>query len=157
MGGMRRGSGEPAAPGGQPPWGAVGDFIRTQRQLAQLSLRQLAELADVSNPYLSQIERGLHRPSAQVLRGIAKALDLSAESLYTQAGLLDKSPVARAGGSDVEAAIRVDAALSEEQKRTLIGVYRGFLGLAHSAPRSGPRSGTPDREAAAAASRRRKA
>jgi transcriptional regulator with XRE-family HTH domain len=137
---MAREPGGPA-PQGKPGWAAVGEFIRTQRQLAQLSLRQLAELADVSNPYLSQVERGLHRPSAQVLRGIAKALDLSAESLYTQAGLLDKSTAAPDAVPDVEAAIRLDPTLGDEQKRTLIDVYRGFLAAAASDP-GGPARGT---------------
>ena len=72
------------------PWSALGDFIRSQRQLARLSLRQLAELTSVSNPYLSQIERGLYRPSAQVLKSIAEALHLSAETIYAEAGLLDQ-------------------------------------------------------------------
>ncbi|MBJ7599101.1 MAG: transcriptional regulator [Candidatus Nephthysia bennettiae] len=104
-------------------WQTLGEFIRTQRQFARLSLRQMAELARVSNPYLSQVERGLYRPSAEVLKGIAEALHISAETMYAQAGLLDPSTE---GG--VETAIHVDPHLSAEQKETLIRVYRGFLG-----------------------------
>jgi len=107
---------------------AVGDFIRLQRGLADLSLRQLSQLSDVSNAYLSQVERGLYMPSAQVLKNIAEALDLSAETLYQRAGLLDDR--AREEGSepaDVERAIRLDETLTAEQKEALMGVYRGFV------------------------------
>jgi transcriptional regulator with XRE-family HTH domain len=106
-------------------WAAVGEFIRAQRRIANLSLRQLASMAQVSNPYLSQIERGLHRPSAQVLKGIAEALQISAESLYAQAGLLDEGREHVSGG--VEQAIRLDPNLTTDQKETLIRVYRGLL------------------------------
>jgi transcriptional regulator with XRE-family HTH domain len=106
-------------------WTAVGEFIRAQRRLANLSLRQLASMAQVSNPYLSQIERGLHRPSAQVLKGIADALEISAQSLYAQAGLLDEAREPVSGG--VEQAVRLDPSLTTEQKETLIRVYRGLL------------------------------
>jgi transcriptional regulator with XRE-family HTH domain len=109
------------------PWSALGDFIRSQRQLARLSLRQLAELTSVSNPYLSQIERGLYRPSAQVLKSIAEALHLSAETLYAQAGLLDQRDGQDGDTPRVEQAIRLDPRLTTEQKETLIRVYRGFL------------------------------
>jgi transcriptional regulator with XRE-family HTH domain len=109
------------------PWTALGDFIRSQRQLARLSLRQLAELTSVSNPYLSQIERGLYRPSAQVLKSIAEALHMSAETMYAEAGLLDHRFEEEAGSPRVEQAIRLDPALSTEQKEALIQVYRGFL------------------------------
>lgn len=102
---------------------SVGDFIRMQRSLGHLSLRQLAELADISNAYLSQVERGLYTPSAQVLKNIAQALDLSAEALYSRAGLLDD---ARAEGGGVEEAIRLDDALTADQKETLLRVYRSF-------------------------------
>ena len=105
----------------------VGDFIRMQRRLGQLSLRQLADLADVSNAYLSQVERGLYTPSAQVLKSIAHALDLSAEALYSRAGLLDDETEADRGG--VEEAIRLDDALTTDQKDTLLRVYRSFRGL----------------------------
>jgi len=106
---------------------AVGDFIRLQRGLADLSLRQLSQLSDVSNAYLSQVERGLYMPSAQVLKNIAEALDLSAETLYQRAGLLDKSQGLAGGAADVEQAIRLDDALTAEQKEALMGVYRGFV------------------------------
>jgi transcriptional regulator with XRE-family HTH domain len=109
------------------PWAALGDFIRSQRQLARLSLRQLAELTSVSNPYLSQIERGLYRPSAQVLKSIAEALHLSAETMYAEAGLLDQRVAEEATTPRVEEAIRLDPQLSTEQKEALIQVYRGFL------------------------------
>ena len=109
------------------PWSARGDFIRSQRQLARLSLRQLAELTSVSNPYLSQIERGLYRPSAQVLKSIAEALHLSAETMYAEAGLLDQRVAEEATNPRVEEAIRLDPQLSTEQKEALIQVYRGFL------------------------------
>jgi transcriptional regulator with XRE-family HTH domain len=109
-------------------WNGVGEFIRAQRELARLSLRQLAEIANISNPYLSQVERGLHKPSADVLKNLASALKISAETMYAQAGLLDES----AGGSgrvgpDVEEAIRLDARLSTDQKETLARIYRGFV------------------------------
>lgn len=104
----------------------IGEFIRSQRRLAQLSLRQLADLADVSNAYLSQVERGLYTPSAQVMKNIAGALEISAESMYAQAGLLDSSvaPPRRS----VEEAIQLDERLTAEQKNALLGVYRGFVG-----------------------------
>jgi transcriptional regulator with XRE-family HTH domain len=105
----------------------LGEFIRAQRRLAQLSLRQLAELADVSNAYLSQVERGLYRPSAHVLKNLADALQISAESMYTQAGLLDRDSTP-ARQPSVEEAIQLDESLTAEQKRALIGVYRGFRG-----------------------------
>jgi transcriptional regulator with XRE-family HTH domain len=105
-------------------WKSVGDFIRAQRQLANLSLRQLADLANVSNPYLSQIERGLYRPSAEVMKSLAAALQISAETLYARAGLLDE---AAEESCTVLEAIRLDNELTNEQKEALIGVYRGFL------------------------------
>ena len=108
------------------PWGGVGEFIKAQRELANLSLRQLAEMASISNPYLGQIERGLYKPSADVLKNIAGALRISAESIYAQAGLLDEEP-APAGGAGVEQAIVADAALTSDQKETLIRIYRGFV------------------------------
>ena len=89
-----------------------------------MSLRQLGEVADVSNAYLSQVERGLYRPSAQVLKSIAEALQISAEELYTRAGLLDDAVHA----PSVEEAIRVDDRLTPDQKDALLGVYRGFVG-----------------------------
>jgi transcriptional regulator with XRE-family HTH domain len=110
--------------------GGVGEFIRTQRELANLSLRQLADIAKVSNPYLSQIERGLHKPSADVLKNIASALRISAETMYAQAGLLDDAGAGKAGGRSldgVEDAIRRDARLTADQKETLARIYRGFV------------------------------
>ncbi|HEY0382749.1 MAG TPA: helix-turn-helix transcriptional regulator [Candidatus Elarobacter sp.] len=110
-------------------WRGVGDFIRGQREMANLSLRQLADIAKISNPYLSQIERGLHKPSADVLKNLASALKISAETMYAQAGLLDGTAAQRtaAGAPAVEDAIRSDARLSEDQKQTLVSIYRGFV------------------------------
>jgi transcriptional regulator with XRE-family HTH domain len=108
---------------------ALGSFIRTQRKLADLSLRELAEMTEVSNPYLSQLERGLHQPSVRVLKSIANALNLSAETLLVQAGLLEdggEEGEAAAAGSSVESAIRTDPTLSDDQKEALINVYRAM-------------------------------
>jgi transcriptional regulator with XRE-family HTH domain len=103
---------------------ALGEFIRDQRKAAELSLRALADRADVSNPYLSQIERGLHEPSVRVLISIAKALNLSAETLLRQVGALDDEdePV----DNPTEAAINADPALTAAQKRDLLAVYRTY-------------------------------
>ena len=111
-------------------WKAVGEFIRSQRRLADLSLRQLSALAEVSNPYLSQIERGLHKPSAEVLKGIAGALHISAETLYARAGLLNENDGDAHDIPTVEQAIRMDPGLTTEQKKSLIRVYKSFLGTA---------------------------
>src|SRR5213080_1955923 len=100
----------------------VGDYIREQRHAAQVSMRQLAKAAGVSNPYLSQIERGLRKPSAEILQQIAKALRISAEALYVQAGILDE----RYGDSDVQAAVLGDASLTERQKQVLLEIYESF-------------------------------
>ena len=108
---------------------ALGSFIRTQRKLADLSLRELAEMTEVSNPYLSQLERGLHQPSVRVLKSIANALNVSAETLLVQAGLLEdvaEGGEAAAAGSSVESAIRTDPVLSGDQKEALINVYRAM-------------------------------
>ena len=102
----------------------LGTYIRAQRELANLSLRELAARTNVSNPYLSQIERGLHEPSVRVLRAIASALNVSAESLLLQAGLLDRSDAKQ---SSTEQAIRSDPALDAEQKRALLAVYRSYV------------------------------
>jgi len=102
----------------------LGEYLRDQRSLAQMSLRQLAEQSDVSNPYLSQIERGLRRPSAEVLQQIARALKISVESLYVKAGILD--PEESAVGT-VESAIARDSRLSDRQRTALIDIYRSFL------------------------------
>lgn len=106
--------------------GSLGDYLREQRTSARLSLRQLAEQAGVSNPYLSQIERGLRRPSAEVLQQIAKALRISAEQLYIRAGIVSPDEGAV---SSVELAILGDAGLSERQKQSLLDVYQSFLAL----------------------------
>jgi len=109
-------------------WNGVGEFIRAQRELANLSLRQLADIAQISNPYLSQIERGLHKPSADVLKNLAGALKISAETMYAQAGLLDpESSRGDRAGTGVEEAIRFDPRLSADQKETLVRIYRGFV------------------------------
>ena len=100
----------------------VGDYIREQRHAAKVSLRQLAKAAGVSNPYLSQIERGLRKPSAEILQQIAKALRISAEQLYVQAGILDE----RAGDDTVTGAILGDAGLTERQKQVLLEIYESF-------------------------------
>ena len=109
----------------------IGTFIRTQREAAQVSVRQLAEKAGVSNPYLSQIERGLRKPSADVLQQIAKALRISAEQLYIRAGIL--SPEDGVGGS-VELAVLNDTGLTERQKQSLLDVYASFLALNAARP-----------------------
>ncbi|MDN5797954.1 MAG: helix-turn-helix domain-containing protein [Intrasporangium sp.] len=106
----------------------LGAYLREQRENAQLSLRQLAELAGVSNPYLSQIERGLKRPSAEILQQIARALQVSAESLYIRAGILDErvsDPEAAAG---VLSAIAADPVLTDRQRTVLVEVYLSFVG-----------------------------
>ena len=108
----------------------LGDYLKEQRVAARLSLRQLAEQAGVSNPYLSQIERGLRRPSAEVLQQIAKALRISAEQLYIRAGIL--SPEDGVGGASaltVELAVLADPGLTERQKQSLLDVYSSFLAL----------------------------
>ncbi len=113
---------------GDAVWNGVGEFIRAQREMARLSLRQLAEIANISNPYLSQVERGLHKPSADVLKNLASALKISAETMYAHAGLLDeRSANAGRSGPEVEEAIRLDARLSPDQKETLVRIYRGFV------------------------------
>jgi len=104
-------------------WNELGDFIREQRAIGQLSLRKLSEMAGVSNPYLSQIERGLRRPSAEILQQIARALEISSETLYVRAGILDEPTDA----VDPVGEIRRDPLLTEEQKKTLIRIYDSFL------------------------------
>jgi transcriptional regulator with XRE-family HTH domain len=103
----------------------LGAFIRAQRQLANLSLRQMADLAHVSNPYLSQLERGLHEPSVRVLQSIGRALNLSAETLLAHAGIVDDPADAATPGT--EAAIRRDPSLSDDQKQALLSVYRSYV------------------------------
>ena len=116
--------------------GNVGEYLREQRTQAQLSLRQLADLAGVSNPYLSQVERGLRKPSAEVLQGLAKGLRISAETLYVRAGILDPG---EDGTRSVERAVLADAALSQRQKRALLDIYAAFRA------ESGPSTPTTDR------------
>ena len=105
---------------------SLGDYLREQRIAAQLSLRQLAEQTGVSNPYLSQIERGLRRPSAEVLQQIAKALRISAETLYVRAGILNPED---GEVRSVELAVLADTGLTERQKQSLLDVYASFLAL----------------------------
>src|SRR5579862_9290910 len=101
---------------------SIGDYIREQREQARISMRQLASAAGVSNPYLSQIERGLRKPSADILQQIAKGLRISAEALYVQAGILEDRPA----DSGVRSALLADAELSERQKQVLIEIYESF-------------------------------
>ena len=111
----------------EDPWKqqveAFGEFIKTQRKLAKLSLRQLAAASEVSDAYLSQLERGLHAPSIRVLKSLAEAFGMSPEMLLAQAGLLDDEGEA----IDTEGAIRADPRLTDTQKEALLGVYRGFV------------------------------
>jgi transcriptional regulator with XRE-family HTH domain len=102
--------------------GSIGSYIREQREQAKISIRQLAQAAGVSNPYLSQVERGLRRPSADILQQIAKGLRISAEALYVQAGILDDRP----GEQTVTDAIMADTEITERQKQMLIDIYESF-------------------------------
>lgn len=124
---------------------ALGSFIKGQRSLANLSLREMSRLTDVSNAYLSQIERGLHQPSVRVLRSVAEALNVSAETLLAQAGLIneEEAPAAEDVPSDVDgpfgpvrtvAAILADPSLTVEQREALLSVYRSFSSAADAAP-----------------------
>lgn len=109
---------------------SLGDYLKEQRTSAHLSLRQLADQAGVSNPYLSQIERGLRKPSAEVLQQIAKALRISAEQLYVRAGILrPEDGVGGPGDVSVELAVLADSRLSERQKQSLLDVYASFLAM----------------------------
>jgi transcriptional regulator with XRE-family HTH domain len=101
---------------------SIGEYIRQQREQAKISLRQLSEQAGVSNPYLSQVERGLRKPSADILQQIAKGLRISAEALYVQAGILEDRP----GDSGVRSALLTDPQLTERQKQVLIEIYESF-------------------------------
>ena len=123
--------------------GSLGDYIRDQRKSAQYSLRQLAAAADVSNPYLSQIERGLKKPSAEILQQIAKALRISAETLYVRAGFLED----RGPGSDVVSAILSDTTIGDRHKRVLIDIYESFRAgeLPEAAPRPAAKRTTTKR------------
>ncbi|MET8574475.1 helix-turn-helix transcriptional regulator [Streptomyces sp. NPDC005012] len=130
--------------------GGLGEYLREQRRGAQLSLRQLADAAGVSNPYLSQIERGLRKPSAEVLQQVAKALRISAETLYVRAGILDAergSGLADDGtsGPDTRAVILDDPALTERQKQALLQIYDAFRhenGAGRPADGTGSANGT---------------
>ena len=102
-------------------WHDLGEFIRDQRRVGHLSLRKLSEMAGISNPYLSQIERGLRKPSAEILQQIARALEISSETLYVRAGILEERE-----GADLVTEIRRDPDLTEEQKKTLIRIYSSF-------------------------------
>jgi len=113
------------AAGENDPQRLLGGFIRAQRQMANLSLRQLSALTEVSNPYLSQVERGLHEPSVRVLKAIADALNVSAETLFEHAGLINTTDVA--DDEATEAAIRADVRLTEAQRRALLTVYRSYV------------------------------
>ncbi|MBB5117857.1 DNA-binding protein [Streptomyces eurocidicus] len=103
--------------------GNLGEYLREQRRNAQLTLRQLADAAGVSNPYLSQIERGLRKPSAEILQQIAKALRISAETLYVQAGILDERDRDEA---EVRSVILADPSINEQQKQALLQIYESF-------------------------------
>lgn len=107
---------------------SLGDYLREQRLTKKLSVRQLSALAGISNPYLSQIERGVKRPSAEILQQIAKGLSISAESLYVQAGLLDPKDAAAEAGDATRAAIGADPALTSRQRQTLLDIYESFVG-----------------------------
>ncbi len=134
----------------------LGDYLREQRQSARLSLRQLSELAGVSNPYLSQIERGLKKPSAEILQQLAKGLEVSAESLYVRAGILDErhgdSATTHATELDTRGVIAADPQLTDRQKTALRDVYDSFVGApaepvrrrsTSSTKSSTPRTSTP--------------
>jgi transcriptional regulator with XRE-family HTH domain len=112
-------------PTGNAPQSMLGNFIRAQRQMANLSLRQLSALTEVSNPYLSQLERGLHAPSVRVLKSIADALNVSTETLFQQAGLVDETEPL--DDDATESAIRADRRLTQAQRRALLSVYRSYV------------------------------
>ena len=121
-----------------PSASAVGEFIREQRSAARVSLRELARAAGVSNPYLSQVERGLRKPSAEILGQIARGLKISAETLYEQAGILDR----RSGTAGTVAAIRADEALSERHKAVLLELYETYA-RDHAAQQARARAAAP--------------
>ena len=113
-------------------WRELGEFIRDQRHLGQLSLRKLADRAGVSNPYLSQIERGLRRPSAEILQQIAHALEISSETLYVRAGILDERDPSTE--PDLPTLITRDHTLTDDQKQTLLHIYRSFQAANGTSP-----------------------
>ena len=106
---------------------SLGEYLREQRTTAKLSLRQLSELAGVSNPYLSQIERGLKRPSAEILQQLAKGLEVSAESLYVKAGILDAEVAPHTETPDVRGAMAADPTPTERQRKTLLDIYESYV------------------------------
>ncbi|MFC7964200.1 helix-turn-helix domain-containing protein [Streptomyces cinereoruber] len=128
--------------------GNLGDYLREQRRTAQLSLRQLAEAAGVSNPYLSQIERGLRKPSAEVLQQVAKALRISAETLYVRAGILDEKEREEL---ETRAVILADPSINERQKQVLLQIYDSFRKENAAEAESGPVPGTVPASASAPA------
>jgi transcriptional regulator with XRE-family HTH domain len=123
--------------------GGLGEYLKEQRNTAQLSIRQLAAAAGVSNPYLSQIERGIRKPSAGVLLQIAKALRISAEQLYVHAGLLEADDASEpGGGQEVAVAVLADSTLTERQKRVLLDIHASFRKENAVATDDGKRTGT---------------
>ncbi len=112
---------------------SLGDYLREQRESHKLSLRQLSDLVGVSNPYLSQIERGLKKPSAEILQQLAKGLQVSAESLYVRAGILEDRPVSETEATTVRTAIAADPDLTQRQRDALIDIYESFVGAAKPA------------------------
>jgi transcriptional regulator with XRE-family HTH domain len=128
----------PGAAGPSEGWGSFGGYLRSQRQLAQLSLRQLADLTKVSNPYLSQIERGLHQPSVTVIKSLAQALNLSVGDMLAHAAdvVTGEKPA-----STTESSIRADPDLSDSQKSALLAVYRSMVSESGRSTATGPRTG----------------
>ncbi len=122
--------------------GSIGSYIREQREQAKISIRQLAQAAGVSNPYLSQVERGLRRPSADILQQIAKGLRISAEALYVQAGILDD----RQGSATVVDAIMADPEITERQKQMLIDIYTSFRKEVRAEARAQAEAGNQGRD-----------
>ena len=131
----------------------LGEYLREQRHSAELSLRQLSAVAGISNPYLSQIERGLKKPSAEILQSLAKALRISAESLYVRAGFLEeRTDLGGAAHVDVQAAVLADPALSNRQRAVLLDVYESFVGEPAPSKASRARKSTQSANATGAAS-----
>jgi transcriptional regulator with XRE-family HTH domain len=127
----------------------LGDYLREQRQSAQLTLRQLSEVAGISNPYISQVERGLKKPSAEILQALAKALRISAESLYVRAGILDeRTDRGEAAPLDVTEAILADPKLNDRQRAVLLDVYVSFVG--EPAATTAPSASSPQKTRASA-------
>ncbi|MEO7069302.1 MAG: helix-turn-helix transcriptional regulator [Nostocoides sp.] len=128
----------------------LGDYLREQRESHKLSLRQLSDLVGVSNPYLSQIERGLKKPSAEILQQLAKGLQVSAESLYVRAGILEDRPTPTAQATGVRTAISADPNLTQRQRDALIDIYESFVGAkparASSSVRKATTRPTPTKE-----------